>query len=184
VRRTGRSIAIIGPDGAGKSTLVEAMVTASPLPAVAFEMALYPAGTRGRGRIPGVGFLTRALRRMVLGLRGTWHRARGRLVVYDRYATDALLPLPAGASRGRRWRRAVLSRTCPPTDLTVILDAPAEVLATRRSDSPERCARQRDAYLDLGRRLHPVLVLDSTRDLDDLCSELTRTVFADEMGTR
>jgi thymidylate kinase len=76
---------------------------------------------------------------------------RGRLVVFDRYAHDALL-----ATRGsalRRIGRGTLARSLPAPDLTLVLDAPAEVLAARRpGTSLDVLAQRRRGYLELARR--------------------------------
>ena len=48
VRRSGPSVALLGPDGAGKSALITGLLDAFPLPVRTAYLGLYPAGARHR----------------------------------------------------------------------------------------------------------------------------------------
>jgi thymidylate kinase len=161
--RSGRgvSIALIGADGAGKSTVAAALCARFPDRAVRIYMGLYQ---QGRARRPP-------------GLYGQVQQSRGKLVIFDRCSADALLePIqPLGwAGRIRRW---LLAHACPRPDLIVLLDAPGEVLASRAgTHDPVASEHQRQRYLALRQRLPQLVVLDATRSVPDLRHDLVQLV--------
>lgn len=177
---TGRSLALIGPDGSGKSTLAAALAAASPAPTVTIYMGLYQRGMDGgrsrRVRLPAWDYTRRLVRQRARWEVGRWHRRRGRLVVYDRYGTDARLRPPSTASRARRWRRLLLAVTCPPPDLIVLLDAPGDVLAERLRSPLASAVGQRNAYRELAERLPNIVVVDATLPVDELSALLLSAV--------
>jgi hypothetical protein len=166
--RRGLTVALLGPDGAGKSSLATRLGQGGPMSRRTVYLGLYGgprhvargpgvAGRPARSRIPGLG-LARRLTAMWRGwLAGWWQARRGRLVIFDRHPYDArLADRPAGSSR---LRRAILGHALPAPDAVVVLDAPAELLYARKPEhSIERVEAQRAAYLDLaghGCRLGP-----------------------------
>lgn len=162
VRRQGITVALLGPDGAGKSSAAAAVRDTFFFPA---EILYMGPGQPRRGRAvpPGLGLLLR-----IAGLLRRWARARGlqargRLVLFDRYSFDALLPPRRRLSRVKRWRRTLLGRACPPPSLTVILDAPGELLYARKGEqSPAVLEEERRGYLALAQRLPCAAVVDAT----------------------
>ncbi len=173
----GLSVAVLGPDGAGKSTLTAALAATFILPTRQFYAGLYPAGRR-RFRQPGLATLAILIRLWRLALQATWHRRRGRLVLFDRYAYDARLPLPRSAGRRTRLRRALLTRSLPAPDLVVVLDAPAEVLVARRAEHPiEVVEAQRRRYRELALSLPDAVVLDAALEAETVRRNLTELVW-------
>lgn len=171
VRRPGMTVAVLGPDGAGKSTLVRSLSGGDFIvPARAMYLGLY-GGQRGRsGRsVPGVA-LARQIGMMLGGsLAAGYHRLRGRLVVLDRSGYDVLVRPTSGPRSGkRRLREAIVARLTPRPDLVVILDAPAELLARRKAEhSREALERWRAGYRSLPERLPAgvaVEVLDASQN--------------------
>lgn len=172
VTRPGFSLAIIGADGVGKSTMAAMLTSSFPGPPLTVHMGLYTDGQH-RYVLPGVSFLARLLRRRRAWRRAEAHRRAGRLVIFDRYATDALLPPPAGATWWRRWRRRLLATVCPAPDLSVLLDAPGSVLAHRIGGSVDRHEQRRQAYLQLRTRsAHEIVVLDASRDPGEVVDDV------------
>jgi thymidylate kinase len=175
--RSGRgvSIALIGADGAGKSTVAAALCARFPDRAVRIYMGLYQQG-RAR-RPPGLRLVSSFMGRMWRGLYGQVQQSRGKLVIFDRCSADALLePIqPLGwAGRIRRW---LLAHACPRPDLIVLLDAPGEVLASRAgTHDPVASEHQRQRYLALRQRLPQLVVLDATRSVPDLRHDLVQLV--------
>lgn len=168
VRPTVPSVAVLGPDGAGKSTVADGIHHASMFPVRRVYMGLYQKKReRAAGGLPGLGFIRLLLTQWRRYLTARYHQGAGRLVIFDRYAYDALLPSPRPLNLPRRIRRWLLARTCPPPDLVVLLDAPAETLYARKGEhGVEALEQQRRSYLALQQRFPQMVVVDATEGID------------------
>jgi thymidylate kinase len=174
---SGMLVAIMGTDGAGKSTLSDGLAASFILPVSRYYAGLYPAGRR-RYRAPGLGLAALLLRLFRMRVAGTVMRQRGRLVLFDRYAYDALLPLPPGSSLKSRLRRALLARSAPVPDLLVVLDAPVEVLHGRRREHPvEVVEAHRRFYAVLARTVPNAVVVDASPDADAVRRAVTALIW-------
>jgi thymidylate kinase len=116
-----------------------------------------------------------ARRRIEIGLRlpKAWqgylvaklHQAAGRVVIFDRYAYDALVPARASSGLLKGLHMRLLGHSCPAPDLVLVLDAPGEVMsACEGEDGPEALETQRQRLLALRDRIQHVQVVDATRD--------------------
>ncbi len=180
IRRRGLGVALLGPDGAGKSTVTAAIRDRFFLPVHSIYMGLYPGGAsrRPRWRPPGVGLVVRLARQWARGLSGQYHQLRGRLVLFDRYSYDSLLPSDRPLSRLDRVRRLLLARTSPRPSLVVILDAPADVLyARKREHNVELLERQRQSFRSLHGRLPHSVVIDAGRDVEAVARDVTAAIW-------
>lgn len=180
VRDRGLTVALLAPDGAGKTTLARGLGREFYLPTRYIYMGTNPnsnsltlpttrwlARLGAGGRRPLVRTLSALNSLVEQALRyrvGAYHRGRGRLVVFDRYTTAALGAEQRGGALHKRARRWVMRKLCPPPDMVVFLDAPAEVLYRRkREHSPQLLEQQRQHYLELLRGDPRTVIVDARR---------------------
>ena len=179
-RRRGLGVALLGPDGAGKSTVAEVVRGGFYFPADSVYMGLYQAGAAGRRRRRprGVGLVGALARQWGRWLGSQYRRARGRLVLFDRYTYDALLPADQPLSRLARIRRQLLAHACPRPSLIVVLDVPADVLYERKGEhDPALLERHRRRFLELAHRLPGSVVVDAGRDAESVAREVTAQIW-------
>ena len=164
------SIALLGPDGAGKSTLAATLEERYPFATRRIYMGVGP--PPGTPRKPFLLAAPAAAGGLLLQwsrfLAGRYHQYRGRLVIFDRYMEDPWLPLPAGSSMTRRiGRRVRAAISCPPADLMLVLDAPGAAMYARKGEhSAHLLEQQRQRYLRLGERVPNVFIIDGTAGAD------------------
>lgn len=232
--RHGFTVALIGPDGAGKTTVARHLEMRLAMPVKYVYMGVNPDSSnyllpttravhalrRFRGtkpdtsgprdsrrpdRAPPRSSVRRALRsgrsfiRLANRLAEEWHRAlvasrhrrRGSIVVFDRhfladyYAYDVSLSAQPRRSASRRFHGFVLSRLYPRPDLVIYLDAPAEILLERKGEGTlESLERRRREYLELGHVLREFVVVDATRPLETVTSEVAAMIAAFSKGER
>lgn len=191
----GMLIACLGPEGAGKREVIEAL-TSRPLapfergesmhlrpyvmrPRPASEEAA-PA-LRPRGRFGAIGKLTMfALDYWV----GYWSRIRPSLVrstllVSDSYFDDVLVdPRRYRLHRPRAFAR-LLAPWIPQPALWLVFDVPARVLRERRGASDEReLDRQRSEYRRVLRGRRNVVVLDASQPVEQVIADAERAIVA------
>lgn len=180
MRPYARSVALLAPDGAGKSTLSEGIQNTFYYPVRSVYMGLYQKKDDGAQELslPGAGFLSRVLIQWRRYLSARYHQARGQLVIFDRYSYDALLPSPRELSKAKQWRRWLLAHTCPAPNLILMLDAPGEILYSRkREHSPAVLEEQRQGYLQLQERLPQMVIVDATSDPECVRRKVTALIW-------
>jgi len=205
LRPAGLTVAVLGPDGAGKTTLIERLI---PMLAPAFRRSrrfhFRPrVVASGRGRAPGPvedphaepprGALASTAKVALFVLDflighavAIWPlKLRSTLVVFDRYYHD-LLADPARYRYGApRWLAALGGLLVPRPDLWIVLDAPPATVQARKSEvGAAETARQRAAYRALARRLGPaVVVIDAGQPPDRVAAEAAQAVL-DHLAAR
>ncbi|MGH2716990.1 MAG: hypothetical protein ACRDJU_00195, partial [Actinomycetota bacterium] len=179
----GFSVALLAPDIAGKAALARDLGRTFYLPVTYVRMGA-PPRRRGRsGKIARAGFYRTLGAFWHRYLIGRLRRARGRLVVFDRYTFEARLAAPPKA-RLARASRVVLGHACPAPDLVAVLDAPA-LFTTRRARastrgpggvelSPGAIRRQ---YLDLAQRIPDAIVAESRHGEQELRRQVTAQIW-------
>jgi thymidylate kinase len=127
----------------------------------------------------------KAAGRLVVWLGEEWYREavaavhlrRGEVVLFDRhflpdyYAHDVVSPRPRSVSQ--RIHGFFLLRVYPRPDLTICLDAPAEVLAARKPGATvDFLERRRREYLELDGVVPRLEVVDATQPLQKVASDV------------
>jgi thymidylate kinase len=180
-------IALVGPDGAGKTTVADALRANYPLPSRAVHMGIWRESRwdRALATIPGGPLLQRTTR-IVRGCVATrYHRARGRLVVLDRFAHDVLLPGVVDTSRGGRLNRQLSLWLAPEPDVVLLLDAPGELMFARKGEhSPQLLEQRRQGYLAMVTAMPQGAVVDATRPVDEVVRAASAIVWTAIDGPR
>jgi len=193
---TGLFVVVLGPDGVGKSTLIERL-THALLPPFrhhrvfhARPMLLWrreysgpinePHGKAPRTLVPSIAKLLALLPDYWLGywLATRPLLARTGLVVFDRYFHDLLVDPLRYRDSAPTWLAKFLSRfVTPPELLFLILDAPEEVILSRKREvPPTELRRQRAAYVRLSDNLPNALLINNCFGLDRTVSDASRAI--------
>lgn len=106
-------------------------------------------------------------------------RAKGYVILFDRHF---FLDVSADPLRyrygGPRWLAWLLARLLPQPDLVILLDAPVEILQTRKKEMPpEKAALQRAAYLELIQEWPNGQIIDVSQPLEDVINEAKQIIF-------
>jgi thymidylate kinase len=200
LRRRGIAVALLAPDGAGKSTLANELTRTDFLRARLIYMGTNSEASNiglpttrwlkervsslsERRRHPqstlfrGLNFCNRLVEQWYRYAVGYYHKMLGRFVIFDRYAYDHYLAQPA-KTRGKRLRRWLLRHTCPSPNFVLLLDAPGEILFQRKGEhSPERLEEQRQVFLDLQDKLTNLAVVDATRNANEVRRDVISRIW-------
>jgi thymidylate kinase len=187
LRRRGLVVALLGPDGVGKTTLARALADEPHLRARRIYMgaggeaddawrSLAPLRlAAGTGPLrKGLAFAARLVEQWRRSALAHAHRLRGHVVIFDRYT-----PEPRGrVGLARRVRRWLVRVGVPRADLVIVLDAPAEVLFQRkREHSPERLDKMRRGYLAIAARAAGV-VIDTREDVESVKGRIIQVIWS------
>ena len=202
LRPTGLTVAVLGPDGAGKSTVIgegqaALLQNRSNTETIHFPPRLPWSGGRAavtdpHGKAPrpalvsslkviywvaalNVDYLVRVRPRLV----------RGSVVFLDRCLFDVLVDPRRYRYGGPRWLIRFALRVTPRPDLVILLDAPADALRERKQEvSPAEADRQIAAYRELIRGLPNGRIVDAGQPLPRVVADVSGAIFhaRDESG--
>jgi thymidylate kinase len=224
------SVAFIGPDGAGKTTISRQLEQLLPLPVKYLYMGgsrdssnqmlpttrlirmikrsqriAKPTNAGANGNEQSVeGHSRDGVRRAAIGLRmrlslvnqiaEEWFRKlRGYIVIFDRhfffdYHSHDMVRSHREQPLRVRVRIFILDRLYPKPDLVIYLDAPAEVLFSRKGEGTVAgLENQRQGYLQMRNRFSNFFVLDAMQpqaELTRIASELIRGFYLAKLGIK
>jgi len=220
----GRSIAVVGADGSGKSTMAQMLVDSAPsatkylymgasieasriaLPTSRLLVRLKRRRLRAdidpgaplpptdemsddmKSRLPGgtlvkgLGVMNRIAEEWYRQLHLWAYKLRGYMVICDRHFLYEYFP-DSDSLRSRSRRLSVrlhdgmLRRFFPRPDLTLHLDAPAEILYARKPEwTVAHIERQRAGIVEQGRADRRFVRIDATQSIEDVFREVSRHV--------
>lgn len=193
---TGLIVAFLGPDGSGKSSIIERVERdLSPAFRRTRRVHLRPALWRSPRPSAPVsnphGAPVRGVAASMMKLLYWWFayavgyvrellpaKLRSTLVLFDRYYADVHADPARYRYGGPSWFARWVGAFIPKPDLYIILDAQAEVLQGRKKEvSLEESARQRAAYKRLASVLPHAHLVDTTVSQEDATAAVERIIL-------
>jgi thymidylate kinase len=207
---TGLEVVFLGPDGAGKSSVVQAArgqlgeafarTACRRFPPALLSRLLRrpePPSEKNPHGAPPRSWLASVVRAVGYWFGycgpGYWvtvrmELARSTLVLHDRHLVDVLVDPLRYLYGGPAWLPRLLFRLVHKPDLVILLDAPAEVLHSRKQEVPfEETGRQREAYLALVGSMRNGHVVDANRPPEQVSGAVAEVILrhqADRVASR
>jgi thymidylate kinase len=175
----GVSVAVLGPDGAGKTTLADGIRRTIPIPARYVYLGIWretPLEQRLH-RIVGARLTVRLVRLLSKSVLIRYHRRQGRVILLDRFTCDADLPAP-DADWKSRVSAQLVRRTCADPDVMILLDAPVELMFARKGEHGVRELQlRRSGYHAMADRFPQMVVLDAAEPAEDVRRRATALLW-------
>jgi thymidylate kinase len=193
---TGAFVAVMGTDGAGKSTLIKHLVQViGPIfdryrlfhwrPMLLWRRKTMCDTTRPHDQPSHACWWSVA--RLVAHFLDYWLGywlvirpllARSGLVVFDRYFDDMLIDPKRYRYSGPLWLVRFLRHLIPKPDLILVLDAPDKVILSRKQETdPAEIQRQRQLYTSCVDRTCPTRVINAAGSISQVTAEAATAVI-------
>jgi thymidylate kinase len=193
LRPTGLFVVILGPDGVGKSTVIKHLIDAT---APAFRgnrvfhwrpMSLWRRRyvgtvTNPHGQPPHSTWwsVARIFSHILDYWFGYWWKIRpllagSNLIVFDRYFYDLMIDPLRYRYGGPRWLIPALSPLIPKPDLVLVLDAPDEVILSRKQEVDFReVRRQRQCYREFAGKIANADIVRTDQGIAQIVRKLSQ----------
>ncbi len=195
IQPTGMFVVALGPDGAGKSTVIKHLVMATQ-PAFGGSQLFHwrPASlwprkhvgnvTDPHGQVPHSAWWSIA--RILSHILDYWFGyltkirpalARSQLVVFDRYFYDLIVDRRRYRYNGPQWLLSALTPFVPKPDLVFILDASEEKVLSRKQELDfQEVRRQRKCYGQLAGTLPNAELVQADQELRQVVDDASQSV--------
>jgi thymidylate kinase len=193
---TGVFVTVMGPDGAGKSTLIQHLIQAvgpafrrnrtfhwRPMLLWRPKVRRDTTSPHSLPAHPSWWSVARLFAYLLDYWLGYWllvrpRLARSGLVVFDRYFDDLLIDAKRYRYGKPLWLVRALSSLMPKPDLVLVLDAPAEVVLSRKQEvEPEEVRRQRRLYSQYQNQIPHSRLMDATASVEQVTAESARVIL-------
>lgn len=186
-------IVILGPDGAGKSSVIHGLICKLTESGHSVKMRhLKPRFVSLQRSEPGAvvdnphGKPPRSalvsIVKILAWLLEEWcanlfQDERAPLLICDRYYHDLLIDSKRYRYGGPQWIARWVGKLIPRPDMWILLDAPADVLQSRKQEVPlEETARQRLAYLAFIEKQQKHAIVDAAQSLDRVIEDTEQVI--------
>ena len=196
-RPTGLFIAVFGPDGSGKSTVIAKVLEflssefrstrcihlrprIGVPPSKSCEIVTNPHGAIPRSIFSSILKLFYFIADYAIGylsiVRPTISCSG--LIVFDRYFQDIIVDPRRYRFGAPIWLARLAAFFIPSPDLSILLDAPTDVLQSRKQEVPyNETDRQRTEYINLFTHLPSGIVIDASQDIESVVADVNNAII-------